>query len=542
MNPAVGIDLGTTNTVVAIQTDDTGPRVLEIPQPVHERHMREPLDSVKSAVFFESKEAVVVGAFAANRLEALRSVKSQMGTRWRMPHPHNRRLMLTPAYVSGHILKLLFDELSRQFPQWDSSALVTVPASFNTDQRSDTLLAARLAGFQSVQLLDEPIAAYYFFFDQNRDSIQLDRRRHTALVFDFGGGTLDVSIIRVQQDGDLVSIDAIGRSRYNNLGGDDIDTDLAVFLLALYEGELGSQIVDLEIETRKKLYQLFQQKASAFKEEAEHYISAGIPLNEFVIEADVGTSPGSLQRLHFRRQLTRAQYEEISGRYFQTNSDLNIFRPIGQALEVAVSIDPEFRQDQIDLVLYTGGASRMTAVRPALMAYFGTTACYAISDEEACSTVALGAACCQYDKIQRHRRVRMTARLLESVMTRDYEGLRYVTIVPLECVPSEQFRTVDHQFKTSRPTVTLRLPLFRGVNSADHHLSPMQDVELKLPHVLDTGVDYSLEYRMTPDKTIQLRATFRPPSEAAITLEAKVDIESAVHQSSVLKTPLSQVN
>src|SRR5262245_976159 len=84
MNPAVGIDLGTSNTVVAVQTDDTGPRLVMIPQPIEERRTLEPRDQIKSVVFFESATTAVVGAFAARRLEAIRSIKSRMGTRWRM--------------------------------------------------------------------------------------------------------------------------------------------------------------------------------------------------------------------------------------------------------------------------------------------------------------------------------------------------------------------------------------------------------------------------------------------------------------------------
>src|SRR5205809_3914594 len=116
MNPAVGIDLGTTNTVVAVQTDATGAMLLEIPQPVHQRSVLEPVDHIKSAVYFESAESAVVGAFAARRLDAFRSLKSQMGTRWRMRHPFSDEITLTPAYVSGHVLKAAFDRLVHQYP------------------------------------------------------------------------------------------------------------------------------------------------------------------------------------------------------------------------------------------------------------------------------------------------------------------------------------------------------------------------------------------------------------------------------------------
>lgn len=81
MNPAVGVDLGTTNTVVAIQTDATGPRILEIPQPGDERNVFEVKDHIKSAVFFESADQAVVGSFAARRIGSFRSIKSRMGSR-----------------------------------------------------------------------------------------------------------------------------------------------------------------------------------------------------------------------------------------------------------------------------------------------------------------------------------------------------------------------------------------------------------------------------------------------------------------------------
>src|ERR1017187_2564873 len=265
MNPAVGVDLGTTNTVVAVQTDDTGPRTLDVLQPVDERNVRVPRDHIKSAVYFDSAETAVVGAFAAGRLEAFRSIKSRMGLRCKFKHPtRERTLYITAAWISAHILKLGYEQVRQDFPSWDGRAVVTVPASFNTDQRNDTLRAATLAGFREVQLLDEPTAAFYYFFDQNRQEFA-EKAQQTVLVFDFGGGTLDVSIIRVTTTGNELCIDPIGRSRYNNLGGDDIDVELAAFFLALWEQQEGRKIEDLPAEERRMLVQLFVQLSSQFK-------------------------------------------------------------------------------------------------------------------------------------------------------------------------------------------------------------------------------------------------------------------------------------
>jgi len=539
MNPAVGVDLGTTNTVVSVQTDATGPRTLEIAQPVDQRNVFETRDQIKSAVFFESADTAVVGAFAAQRLGAFRSIKSRMGSRWRMPHPFRDGVRVTPSYISAHILKLGFDQLARQFPEWDRSAIITVPASFNTDQRSDTLLAAKLAGFESVRLLDEPTAAFYYFFEQNRDSFRSSPEQ-TVLVFDFGGGTLDVSIIRVRSQGGILQVDAIGRSRYNNLGGDDIDTDLASFLIALWEQEVGCKVDDLSSEERKSLFQLIQHRASLYKEEVEFYLASGQEPSEFVVDEEL---PGPTHRqIHLQKRLSRSQYEQVTGRFFLNASDMNIFRPIGQAFEVARAIAPGFTKDEVDLVLYTGGASRMAAVKAALESYFAPKPCYSITDEEAENTVALGAASCRYDEQQASSGVTMTYRLLESVLTRDEGAARYVPIVPLTAEPSELFQTVEQTFVVPRPAVNLRLPLFRGAGPMDHNLMAMQDLVLPLDHVVEEGRRYSLAYRVTQDKTVQLRAEFNSVGSESFVVNGELEIDQETRDMSAAPIPLARIN
>ncbi len=456
-----------------------------------------------------------------------------------MPHPFRKDFRVTPSYVSAHILKLAFDEVYRQFPDWDQSAIVTVPSSFNTDQRSDTLRAAAMAGFRAVRLLDEPTAAFYYFFDQNRDSFKATENQ-TILVFDFGGGTLDVSIIRIESASDNLKIDAIGRSRYNNLGGDDIDTDLAAFLLGIWEQQEGCLVDEISMSEQLPLFQLFLHRASSFKEEAEFYLASDQNLNEFVINEELPVS--ALRRLvHIQRQITRSQYEEISGRFFLDKGDLNIFRPIGQALDVAGAISPGFQKEDVNLILYTGGALRMLGVKSALATYFAPKPCYSISDEDACNTVALGAASCRYDEQQARRGVAMTSRLLESILTRNDDDGTYVPIVPLTCEPSQDFKPVLQEFRVLRPAVTLKLPLFRGVGPMDHHLMPMQDLVLRLPHVIDSGVPYRLSYRMTENKTVQLRASFRQLGHV-LEIDSEVEIQQDGNDRAMTKVPLARIN
>ena len=135
----------------------------------------------------------------------------------------------------------------------------------------------------------------------------------------------------------------------------------------------------------------------------------------------------------------------------------------------------------------------------------------------------------------------MRARLLEAIMTRDVAKRRYVSLVPLECEPSSEFRLVPHEFRTDRPTVTLRVPLFRGAGPTDHHLAPMEDLRLRLPHVVESGVPYALKYRMTENKTVELKAQVRGPEET-FEVHGELAFDLAPQGADKRSPPLARVN
>jgi hypothetical protein len=184
----------------------------------------------------------------------------------------------------------------------------------------------------------------------------------------------------------------------------------------------------------------------------------------------------------------------------------------------------------------------MLGVRAALEAYFAPTRCYSISDEEACNTVALGAASCRFDERQAHRGVSMTFRLLESILTRDEDAGSYQTLVPLTCEPSVDFKSVPGEFRLRRAAVNLKLPLFRGVGPMDHDLMPMGDLVLRLPNVVPSDVPYLLSYRMTENKTVQLRASFRPEGGPNFEVDGELDIEQEAPDKRTTRVPLAHIN
>jgi hypothetical protein len=138
--------------------------------------------------------------------------------------------------------------------------------------------------------------------------------------------------------------------------------------------------------------------------------------------------------------------------------------------------------------------------------------------------------------------VTLTYRLLESILTRDEAAARYVSIVPLTAGPSEHFQTVDHTFIVPRPAVNLRLPLFRGAGPLDHNLIAMQDLVLPLPQVVEEGRLYSLAYKVTENKTVQLRAEFASEGSESFFVNGELEIDQDTRDVSSAPISLARLN
>jgi len=181
----------------------------------------------------------------------------------------------------------------------------------------------------------------------------------------------------------------------------------------------------------------------------------------------------------------------------------------------------------------------MEGVQATLQSYFKPISCYPISNEDACNTVALGAASYRFDEMYRGMEVFTTNRLLEAILTRSENGHKYIPLVPLTCEPSEKFSRVDRTFRLQRDCISVSKPLFRGVGPTDHQLSPMRDLRFELNSILREGTAYSLSYRMTPNKTVEFLASFET-IEGDLKAHAVVDL--SVGNETPTKEKLCQVN
>lgn len=322
MGHVLGIDLGTTNSVMAIM-DGAIPSIL----------INDVGDRITpSVVYFpESGDDVLVGkkarrAAALNVDRTVFSIKRQMGTKHRTLIDDRE---YTPQEISSHILQKLKGDAESFLHEEITDAVVTVPAYFTDAQRQATRDAGMIAGFNVRRIIDEPTAAAIAYgLDKDEDQV--------LMVFDLGGGTFDVSIIEMV--GGVFQVLAIKGN--NRLGGDDFDERIVQYLLEYIKETEG---IDLSSD-RKACYRL--RDAS---QEAKIELSA-VTKTQIIVEALAMTEKGPLS---LDVELTRAKLESLIEDLLQSLVD-----PTRTAIE-----DAGLTPDDVNNVLLVGGSTRIPAVQ-----------------------------------------------------------------------------------------------------------------------------------------------------------------------------------
>lgn len=338
----IGIDLGTTNSAVAVWSQ-TGPQM--VPNALGQL-------LTPSAVSIAKDGQSYVGAAALERMvthpaETATSFKRLMGTG--KPVTLGTK-SFAPEDLSALVLMALRDDVAAQFGTAPTAAVITVPAYFNDRQRKATRRAGELAGLEVKRLINEPTAAALAFGLQDRGD------REPFLVFDLGGGTFDVSIVEMF-DG-IVEVRASAGD--NRLGGDDFNAVLAAYALGLIDPR--SELDKLPAERRAALFTAAAERTRRALSESDHA--------EFTVVADD-------QR--YSTELTAAQLEEASEPLLRRLRD-----PVVRALRDS-AIDAANLSD----IVLVGGATRMPVVRKAITRMFGRFPNSSVHPDHA---VALGAA------------------------------------------------------------------------------------------------------------------------------------------------------
>ena len=325
MSRVVGIDLGTTNSVVA---------VLEGGEPAVIANA-EGARTTPSVVAFSKQGEVLVGEIAKRQAvtnvdRTIQSVKRHMGTDWSTTIDDKK---YTAQEISARILGKLKRDAESYLGDSVTDAVITVPAYFNDSERQATKDAGQIAGLNVLRIINEPTAAALTYgLEKGKDDERI-------LVFDLGGGTFDVSLLEISKDEDGSAIQVVATAGDNRLGGDDWDQKIVDWLIQQVKNKDG---VDLSKD--RIALQRLKEAAEQAKKELSSSSSANISL-QYV-------SMGENGPIHLDETLTRAQFEDMTSDLLERTK-----APFHQVIKDAgVSVS------EIDHVVLVGGSTRMPAV------------------------------------------------------------------------------------------------------------------------------------------------------------------------------------
>ncbi|WP_424237249.1 molecular chaperone DnaK [Bhargavaea ginsengi] len=346
MSKIIGIDLGTTNSVVAV-LEGGEPKV--IPNPEGNR-------TTPSVVSFKNGERQV-GEVAKRQSitnpNTIMSVKRLMGTNEKVSAEDRD---YSPQEVSAMILQYLKGYAEDYLGEKVSKAVITVPAYFNDAARQATKDAGRIAGLEVERIINEPTAAALAYGLDKTESEQ------TILVYDLGGGTFDVSILEL---GDGV-FEVRATAGDNQLGGDDFDQAIMDWLVAEFKKENG-----IDLSKDKMAMQRLKDAAEKAKKDLSGITSAQISL-PFITAGEAGP-------MHLEMTLSRAKFDELTANLVERT-----MVPTRQALK-----DAGLSPDELDQVILVGGSTRIPAVQEAIKKATGKEPHRGVNPDE---VVAMGAA------------------------------------------------------------------------------------------------------------------------------------------------------
>lgn len=347
MSKVIGIDLGTTNSVVAYME---GGQPVVIPNAEGSR-------TTPSVVAFTKDGERLVGQLAkrqaiVNPDRTVISIKRHMGTDYKVNIDGKS---YTPQEISAMILQKLKQDAESYLGEKVTQAVITVPAYFSDSQRQATKDAGKIAGLEVLRIINEPTASSLAYgLDKGED--------HTILVYDLGGGTFDVSILEL---GDGV-FEVKATSGNTRLGGDDFDQRIVDYLISEFKKENG-----IDLSKDRQALQRLKEAAEKAKIELSSMMSTNINLPFITADA---SGPK-----HLDITLTRAKFEEMTRDLVEAT-----LGPTERALA-----DAGLKPSQIDKVILVGGSTRIPAVQEAIKKFIGKEPHKGVNPDE---VVAMGAA------------------------------------------------------------------------------------------------------------------------------------------------------
>ncbi len=370
MGKVIGIDLGTTNSAMAVMEGGEPAIIINA----------EGDRTTPSVVAFRKDGERVVGKAAKNQAvtnpeNTIKSIKRFVGRKFEETESERKTVAFevvkgkdgrasveiegkdyTPEEISAMVLQKLKADAEKYLGETVTQAVITVPAYFNDMQRQATKDAGKIAGLEVLRIINEPTAAALAY------GLDKSHQEHTVLVFDLGGGTFDVSVLEL---GDNV-VEVRSTSGDNHLGGDDWDQRVIDWLADKFKGDTG-------IDLRADKMALQRLKEAAEKAKMELSTAQTTQINLPFITADASGPK------HLDYPLTRAEFEKVTSDLLDRTK-----KPVEQAIK-----DAGLKASEIDEVILVGGSTRMPAVQDAVKKITGKDPHMGVNPDE---VVAVGAA------------------------------------------------------------------------------------------------------------------------------------------------------
>lgn len=524
----VGIDLGTTNsTVSVIQTEDRRLRnpidhLRSIPILQYDKDFNLTRDKYTLPSYFYCKndgktKRVYTGEWAKNiyatgnqPMNTFTGIKTRMGGESMITIPgksEDDELQLDMTQCSALLLKTMKQSIEEQFDQEIDHLVVTVPAAFNTDERQATRDAIEMAGFTNFHILDEPAATLLYFINNGDGCLMqnsVDLNNKYIMIYDIGGGTLDICIAKLEEDDtsyeyESMKVSIASRSKRENLGGNDFDQYLGAYFLSEFENRT-AKINTRPVDEQNKIIARVVSQAEKYKIDLNNKLKEHIDnprkLSRIVMTPEFEVINGQfVQGIN----LDKATLEEVYAGIITDSDRQNILRPVKESIKSAENLSKE----DISLIILTGGMSNFYAVEATLKDFFGDEVPMITVDTT--TSVSKGAAIDAYnyspDNIHL-KKMSLEDRLAEDIFLRTNTGFeKLISKSEISTKKKGQFTyTIQQENMTNLPIF-----LFYGQDTNfTEDFTQIAGKMVPLPRRFDVGEQVTLEWSIDQNGVITI--------------------------------------